>query len=170
MYNVFQVLKVFFIKSFKDRATPILLFLVILHQHQQISFFTIFQNFIQPYKKDFHHKFCFLNRFTQQTLLGAPLTPPFFVSASLLNYMRQLQGVAFKRASIHQKMLGPVSLLQALVSVLLAPSYCWTLLLYIFEVQLCLIMCPLYILSYEHQILIDRPVQLFFFFFYIKMI
>ena len=52
---------------------PFLLFLLVLHQliHQhQISYFTNFQNFNQPYlKKYFRNKFSFVNRFTVTTPL-----------------------------------------------------------------------------------------------------
>ena len=57
-----------FISSFESTykrhkiQLPFHLFLVILDQ--QISFFTKFQNFIQPYlKKYFRHMFSFVNRF-----------------------------------------------------------------------------------------------------------
>ena len=72
---LFQVLKVLLIKYYKIQL-PVLLFLVVLHQplHQEISFFTTFENFIQHYlKKDFHQKILFYNGFTQTTHLTAKI-------------------------------------------------------------------------------------------------
>ena len=66
-YIVFQVLKVPLI-NFCIVQSPGLLVLIVLHQflHQQMSFFTTFQNFIQHYlKQDFCMNFPFINGFTQ---------------------------------------------------------------------------------------------------------
>ena len=74
-YIVFQVLKrVLLIES--QKYSYQLLLIVVLHYllHQQISFFTTFQNLIQNcLKKDFCHEFAFFSGFTQ--IWPAPSRP-----------------------------------------------------------------------------------------------
>ena len=66
-YILFHVLRLLLMTIYK-MWPPVLLFIIVLHQllHEQISFFTTYQNFIQHYlKKDFPRKVYFFNGFTQ---------------------------------------------------------------------------------------------------------
>ena len=99
-YIVFEVLKVLLIKIYKIQPS-VLLFLIVLHWliHQQILFFTIFQNFIQHLKKDFRHQFLFFNRLTQTP---HPLNDQNLLSVTKCGALRDLVAfVQFKKREKH---------------------------------------------------------------------
>ena len=118
---VFEVFKVLLIIICKMQLLD-LLFLVAVCQilHQQISFFTNFQSFIQHLKKRFSSRIFLFNGFTQT---ASPPPPPL----PLFNGQNPLRGCSLKGTFVIYRYLMLESKLQLLldVSILTLQCCCW---------------------------------------------